>query len=230
MDFSDKISSNNLHHGYIIFGDKTTNKESISRFLENVLHIEIVGNPDVSYFDYTTLAIDDARLLAESQARKGFGKEKNNAPGKKIFVISLDTITHEAQNALLKIFEEPTPGTHFFILASQNTFLPTFLSRLQVVEFERAQERTLESGEESILGKSLSERLAFVTKLATDISDEKKTKQDAIKLVNQVENELVRAGTVDNHDALSECQFARNALFSRGAMVKMILENLMLQL
>ena len=55
-------------------------------------------------------------------------------------------------------------------------------------------------------------------------------KQNAIDLVNQIETELVSYGVEKNVLQLKECQFARKALFSRGAMIKIILENLMLNI
>lgn len=224
MDFFlKKIDSTNLHHGYLLIGEREFIKKSLFDFLESELKVDTAGNPDFLYFDFNTLSIDEARELASMQERKGFGE--NTEPSKKIFVVGTNIITEEAQNALLKVFEEPTPGTHFFILVSQNTFLPTFLSRLVVIKLSNNQ---VES--EKITEKSLPERLALVTKMAGDISDEKKVKQDAINLVNSIERELASHGVEKNSHALKECRFARNALFSRGAMVKMILENLMLQI
>jgi DNA polymerase III delta prime subunit len=219
---SDKIDSTNLHHGYLIVGEREMSRQSLFDFLEQELNVVTVANPDFSFFDFNTLSIDEARDLATMQERRGFENEAGSS--KKFFVVSTNIITDEAQNALLKVFEEPTVGTHFFILASQNTFLPTFLSRLVVIQTTDTQEAS------NILKQSLPERLAIVTKLAGDISDEKKVKQDAIALVNQIESELFENGVENNVHALRECQFARNALFSRGAMVKMILENLMLQI
>jgi hypothetical protein len=84
---------------------------------------------------------------------------------------------------------------------------------------------------ESILDMLIADRLALVAKLAGDISDEKKVKQDAVDLVAQLETELVNKNDIEKYaKKLKFCEFARNALFSRGAMTKMILENLMLQI
>ena len=232
------ITSDNIHHGYLIVGDREANKLSLLDFLQKDLDISITGNPDFSFTEYNTLNIEDARALTETQTRKDFGGSK------KIFILAAHIITEEAQNALLKVFEEPTPGTHFFILATQNNFLPTFLSRLQVIRADTTGFRVLPSqsfgkaskagmtGEyESILDMPIAERLALVTKLAGDISDEKKVKQDAVDLVVHVEAELVAKNDMEKFaKELKECEFARTALFSRGAMTKMILENLMLQI
>lgn len=225
--FLEQIDTNNLHHGYLIVGEREVVKSDLFGFLEKKLNVETQGNPDFLYFDFNTLAIDEARDIARMQERKAFGEEKGKDPNpsKKFFIIGTNIITEEAQNALLKVFEEPTPDTHFFILVSQNTFLPTFLSRLVLI-----QTNSKTGSQEKIIEKSLPEKLALVAKLAGDISDEKKIKQDAINLVNVIENELAKDGVEKNAYSLKGCQFARNALFSRGAMIKMILENLMLQI
>jgi DNA polymerase III gamma/tau subunit len=236
MNFLEKINKENLHHGYLVVGDRNITKSLLFKFLEDELEVVVVGNPDFSFLDFNTLTIDDARDIAINQTKKDFGSDK------KIFVVSTNIITDEAQNALLKVFEEPTPGTHFFILASQNTFLPTFLSRLVVIKFESLERLKLESEDkENILDMPVAERLTMVAKLAGDISDEKSVKQDAIALVNKIESELYKLmidpnlqsttdGLKKNSKALKECEFARTTLFSRGAMTKMILENLMLQI
>ncbi len=220
-----KIDPNNLHHAYLIVGDRESVKAELFNFLKDKLKIQITGNPDFLYFDSNTLTIDEAREIARMQEMRGFSPENN---ARKFFVIGTNIITIEAQNALLKVFEEPTLGTHFFILASQNTFLPTFLSRLQVVRIDtnRRIDTNETNGQRNIIKKSITERLLLVAKLAGDISDEKKVKQDAIELVNQIEFEL-SSDVQKNSQQLKECQFARTALFSRGAMTKMILENLM---
>jgi DNA polymerase III delta prime subunit len=219
----ENITAENLHHGYLIVGDRESNKNSLLDFLQNNLEISTVGNPDFSFTEYNTLNIEDARGLTDTQSRKDFGGSK------KIFILATHIITEEAQNALLKVFEEPTVGTHFFILATQNNFLPTFLSRLQVIRPTTVVGQEL--SHESILDMPIADRLALVAKLAGDISDEKKVKQDAVDLVVQIEDELVQKNNPEKFvKELKECEFARNALFSRGAMTKMILENLMLQI
>lgn len=221
-----EIDSENLHHGYLIVGERALVKSELFDFLQKELGIETIGNPDFFHADYNTFSIDEARELAQMQEVRGFGDDSDkNSVQRKVFVVSTNSITDEAQNALLKVFEEPTPGTHFFLIVSQNVFLPTFLSRLVVIQSTVNSHESVE-----IVKRPLSERLAMVTKLAGDISDEKMVKQDAINLVNQIEIELANQGVEKNANALRECQFARNALFSRGAMVKMILENLMLQI
>ena len=55
------------------------------------------------------LELTKRRALKDAQTRGAFGGSR------KIFIIGANSFTREAQNALLKTFEEPTAGTHFFL-------------------------------------------------------------------------------------------------------------------
>src|SRR5690348_4398318 len=113
-------NSENLHHAYLFVThevEETVTK--LKNFIEEHLGLKTSGNPDVTHHQFKTLTIDEARAIAESENRK------NISGGRKIFIIETDFITEEAQNALLKVFEEPTLGTHFFLVSPQDTLLPT---------------------------------------------------------------------------------------------------------
>ncbi len=210
--------SGDLHHAYFLMGDATEIFEGLNNFLNEQMGFETLGSADFWHERYNTLNIENARLIAENQGRRDFSL------GKKIFVIEADFITEEAQNALLKVFEEPTVGTHFFIISPQDMLLPTLRSRV-MVEFCESDDR---KKSKSILNMELSERLEKVKEITEAISDEEKTKQDAIKFLNQIERELYKLGVEKSHNSLQVCEKTRASLYDRGAPVKMILENLVL--
>ncbi len=213
-------NSEQLHHAYLFVTHEVDEVVTeIKNFLEKELGIKTVGNPDVSHQQFKTLSIDEARHLFLAQARKTV------AGNKKIFIIETDFITEEAQNALLKAFEEPTAGTHFFIISPQDTLLPTLRSRMQVIVHNSADKKST-----SILHLNLADRMAKVKEITDAISDEEKTKQDAIALLNQIETELHKVGVEKSAKSLKICEDAREALYDRGAPVKMILENVMLSI
>ncbi|HEY0220626.1 MAG TPA: hypothetical protein VGC58_00175 [Candidatus Paceibacterota bacterium] len=214
------IDSKNLHHAYFLVGGDNT-KQYLVSFLEKELKIKTSGNPDFWQGKFHNFSIEDARTVSSLQERKSFSLSKQ------IFIISADFISTEAQNSLLKVFEEPTAGTHFFIISPQNNLLPTLASRMQVVHLESREE---EVKFESILSLSLKKRLEKVKEIVDEISDEEKTKQDAINMVNEVEREIHQGGVKENVLKLKACDLARRSLFDRGAPVKMILENLMLSI
>lgn len=173
-----------FHHAFLIEGDSGYTKTALRDFIEDHLKISTLGNPDFSEQEFSSFGIDDSRALKEMQSRKAFSER-----GKKIFVVIADTFTTEAQNSLLKIFEEPTADTHFFILVpSAKFFLPTLLSRVVTV---RAQEGNVKEsfGEApDFLKQSYSERLAFVQKIAKDEKDTSRSGKlihDIIRFFNQ---------------------------------------------
>ncbi len=74
--------------------------------------------------DHTVVDIDTARKLITWA----------NTPyeGEKIALVSFHTITIPAQNALLKIVEEPRNGVRFiFVTTNKDAIIPTLYSRLQ---------------------------------------------------------------------------------------------------
>jgi len=213
-------NSKQLHHAYFFVAHKVDETISnLKHFLEHIVGVKTSGNPDFSHQQFKTLTIDYARGLAEAQERKDF------SAGRKIFIIETNFITEEAQNALLKVFEEPTAGTHFFIISPQDILLPTLRSRMQVI-----LSPVEDSQSASILKLSLPKRMEKVKEITDAISDEEKTKQDVIALLNQIESELYEKGTKENAKSLKICESARHSLYDRGAPVKMILENVMLSI
>jgi len=100
-----------LHHAYCLDGEKSKLFPELCNFLDSEFCFKTTGNPDFWYGESDTFGIDDGRRLKEMVSKKPFDK----AQGKKIFVLAFNFITNEAQNSLLKIFEEPTEETHFFI-------------------------------------------------------------------------------------------------------------------
>ncbi len=227
--------SGNLHHAYFLVGDMESVFSDLKSFLENEVRINTTGNPDFWYGKYNTLNIENARMIAESQERKSFSDHlEAELPSKKIFIIQTDFITEEAQNSLLKVFEEPTAGTHFFIISPQDVLLPTLRSRMVVIQVESYKAPTILSGSRlnasasKILNLGIAERLAKVKEITDAIGDEDATKQDAITFLNQIESELYKNGIEKNSKSLEICQQARAGLYDRGAPVKIILENVVL--
>jgi len=147
------------HHANLLLGEKQAGEA----YLQNVLNehgITSAGNPDVRFVDVDVFGVDDARKLSEEAQVRAFGD-------KKIFAIYASRFTPEAQNALLKTFEEPTPNTHFFVIArDENMFLPTLLSRMQTVRLEGRGELSVEA--EKFLKMPLAKRILFARKFADE--------------------------------------------------------------
>lgn len=87
-------------------------------------------SPTHKHIDQTVLDIDTARDII-SWAKSAIQGDEH---GNRALVLSFHTITHPAQNALLKILEEPQSGVRFiFVTSSKDRLLDTVLSRMHVV-------------------------------------------------------------------------------------------------
>ncbi len=84
-----------------------------------------------------SLGIDDIRALSVPY-------RPHCAPYRVILVEAADTLTPAAQNALLKVLEEPPPSTVFlFTTAHPSRILPTVRSRARVILFHRSAPETV---------------------------------------------------------------------------------------
>lgn len=225
MPFS-VLNAKQLHHAYCISGNRSAIVSAFVSFVENVLGVTTKGNPDYSFEEFNSFGIDDARLIRERQLNKAFGG------GKKIFCIALNAITREAQNSLLKIFEEPTEGTHFFLVVPRvSILLPTLRSRIIILE--NKNNYTHEGIGKGFLSATVPERLKMVTKWTTEIKDGKKVKEDAIMILNEIETVLHGSlaeskSKNETASALSELVMCASYARDTSASIKMIFEHLAL--
>lgn len=151
------FDKDSLHHAYFIEGDRAAVLADIDAFLEGSLAIARAGHPDVHYSEYESFGIDEGRALQSMQSFRPVMGDK------KVFIVAADAITSEAQNALLKVFEEPTPGTHFFIIAStKRVLLPTLASRVFLVTHPSSREVSQAEEAKAFMAASPKERLSLV--------------------------------------------------------------------
>jgi hypothetical protein len=152
------LDKNNLHHAYLIEGEREGVVSEILEFVRG-LGIETVGNSDFVHISVDAFKIEDARNLKFFGSEKGFSNEKN---AKKIFVVSANSFLLEAQNSLLKVFEEPIENTHFFIvLPDTSALLKTFISRFYIISAR--QDLASEEGDaEKFIAMPLSVRINFL--------------------------------------------------------------------
>ncbi len=208
----------NLHHAYLIEGVRDNVLPPLVQFIEKELKIETQGNPDLSIDTFDTFTIDDGRGLQERQSRRSFS-------GKKIYIISLRFITIEAQNSLLKVFEEPTEGTHFFVITpTAQILLPTLRSRVQIISSNAEENKDSLAKARKFISAPKGERLLLVKEII-----EEKDKSAAIDFVADIERVLVEK-KVTKQDArvIEEILTVKKYLHDRSSSVKLLLEHLAL--
>lgn len=116
-----------LIHAPHKFGANEVANEIAHKIIEKPLIIE----PAISDNAAGSIGVDDIRWLYDVASRK---TDKKNV----IVIQSAETMTKQAQNAFLKILEEPSNNTHF-ILSCEDTssLLSTLLSRVQSIHISR---------------------------------------------------------------------------------------------
>jgi len=206
------------HHAYCLV---RVRGEELCKHIEEVFNIPVKANPDFFHEKYEVLGIDESRKIKENHSTRAF--KKGN---KRIFIIECSGITHEAQNSLLKIFEEPNEDTHFFLLIPNiGNMLPTLRSRLFVLEGGGGtyDDEGMKEVKEFIK-LSIKEKIAFVDELAKEISDEKKNKSDAINFLSSLEIILQKEGIEKYRKSAKAVLKAREYMNDRSPSVKQLLE------
>jgi len=193
MEILTHLDKNNLHHAYLIEGKYEEIVPKIINFLKN-LGIETYNNPDFYYISIDSFKVEDAFNLKSMQYEKSFSSEKN---AKKIFLISANNFLLEAQNTLLKIFEEPIKNTHFFIIVPNSNFLlKTLISRFYLIKTKPNIEIELKEAEKFIY-MSLKNRLNFIKELITE-----KEEKISIEVKKDIIQNSVRAKALKFLNAL----------------------------
>jgi DNA polymerase III delta prime subunit len=221
MDIGSKIDAKNIHHSYLLVGDTETIESELVNFIENKLGFPILANPDFWLARFETFTIDDARNLSDLHLRKPF------SAGRKMFIASVSDITVEAQNALLKLFEEPIQGNYFFLITNEEkNILPTLRSRMAYLNMREVSSKESESFGKKFLKSNIADRMKLISKIVED-----KDKNEAKKLIRSVigalrdeykdEKSLIRMVPV-----LEDLIHSDDYLSDRSPSIKMILEHM----
>ena len=211
------------HHAYVIVGGAAEHDDLILA-LSKKHKIKLAGNPDFTDRKYETFSIDDARALKSlAETRPAL------AGGFRIFIVTTNGVTVEAQNALLKLLEEPGEHARFFLIVpSAHLLIPTIRSRVQILGSVAAMQSA--DGSEAVkaakafLAAPVKKRLDLVKELMDQIAKEKKSKQDAVDLLNALEEQVHAAGLKKNAAALESLLLAGTYATDRAPSMKMLLE------
>lgn len=222
--------SGRLHHAHAILGEREKVRAEIFDFLKKDLKFPVVGNQDFWQGEYNVLKITNSRDINEVHLNRPVKYDR------KVFVISANFITRDAQNSLLKMFEEPRADTVFFLILPEATALiPTLKSRLV---FGQGSEDDTASQATTFLSAKVGKRLEIVGKILKDIKDEKINKSEAIKFIRNLEKEIKVTLKVKNaHNArngsllaIEDLEKAISYASDESPSLKVILEHLAITL
>src|SRR3989344_2858108 len=158
--------SRNLHHANLLVG-ALEEAESYLHSLCDSLDIKLANNPDFFAFRTETFGIDEARKLRLLSTRKAVPPRlRSGQASRKIFFITPMRLTLEAQNALLKTFEDPSPDTLFFLaVREEGLVVSTLRSRMQAIRIH-GNNASISAEAEKFLSLSIKNRLLFAKSFA----------------------------------------------------------------
>jgi DNA polymerase III delta prime subunit len=166
MHFSDFPA----HHALLLtHTDRATYGETLWKEISS-------QSPAHTYYDQTVLDIETARKII-SWAQSPYNDER-------IALISFHTAGLPAQNAMLKILEEPRQGTRFVLLTSnKENLIDTVLSRVHHIHVNASVSDLVQKTAEEFLATSPSFRmkLSHVVDLLAKIDEEGRKDREAIK-------------------------------------------------
>jgi DNA polymerase III delta prime subunit len=221
-----------MAHAYVIEGDV---EEGVGRAFDFAL--ESFGiketDPDLVLLRHGLFSVEDARALSDIAIASPIGHHK-------VVVVSATRLFHEAQNALLKLFEEPPPSvTMILIVPTMGILLPTLRSRLAALPKGRLGTTGSFSkiGETFIRASTAEREKIFSGLIDRSRSDNDKEKQAARSDAVRLAEDLLKATASLNESGSSSPElrdFMEDLisflplLHTRSAPLKLIFEHLLL--
>lgn len=177
-----------------------------------------VRSADIEHFIVESFGIADARLLSDRAYIKPVANPTRD------FLLYFTSITSEAQNALLKLFEDPPKEAVFhLVLSREDVLLPTLRSRLLLVD--RVEGEIDRSAMRDFLAMNYGERVDEIAK---------RTKAKDTAWIEEIaagaEAYAEHIKGVAKARVLKSVVLVRQYLGARSAAKKMLLEELALSL
>ncbi len=221
-----------MAHAYVVEGDREQGILAARRYAAQSLGLEGENNPDVTVFQYGLFSVDDARAVGQ------FASSSPVAGNTKMVIIAATRIFHEAQNALLKLFEEPPQGVVLVLsVPSLGQLLPTLRSRVLILPSNDGPRKSIIGRD--FLALDASAREKFMGKLLDRTKSDKDEEKQAARgeLLSLVEGliRVAHAQNTKNESAelqafLSDLSTFLPILHERSAPLKLICEHMLLVL
>lgn len=222
-----------MAHAYVLEGDRGEALTTARTYGRDVLGLSGEYHPDLLIFEYGLFSVDDAREVAR------FASSSPIAGNQKMVVVATTRIFHEAQNALLKLFEEPPQGvTMMLSVPSLGQLLPTLRSRVLVLSSEDGATNTADEflvldsgGREKYIAKLLD-----LTKGDKD-EDKQAARGELLRLVEGLMKKTYKVREKASGSAqkeltlfLADLDTFLPILHERSAPLKLIFEHILLVL
>jgi DNA polymerase III delta prime subunit len=208
-----------IHHAYFIEGGDF---EYVTNELKKIDFI-VQANPDFWHLNTENLTINEARTIKDIQSQRAIAGEH------RVFVIETFAMTGEAQNALLKVFEEPTAGSLFIVIApSAHILLPTLRSRMVVIVKEKTKTASSLDTKKFIANGAAKriEMLKPILEFKDAEGNKRADKKAAVAFLSALRFEI-KDTDIKGLGAIDE---ALIYLFDKSSSVKILLENVSISL
>ena len=156
--FLNIIKKENLSHAYLCIGDFQQNRNDFEKALENI-GISL-KKPGHFVFIGDTFKKSDADDL-----NAWYYRNANNEDGYTIAILAQESLKIDAQELLLKIFEEARNNYIFFLFVQNGTeVIPTIKSRCTIIELNNNTNNSLKNDNEiaKFVKMSVGERIKHV--------------------------------------------------------------------
>lgn len=220
------------HHAYVYIGDREAGLAAARAYAADALGLHGSDNPNVAVFEFGLFSVDDARRVAS------FASQSQATGDRKLIVIATGRLFHEAQNALLKLFEEPTEGTTLvLVVPAEGILLPTLRSRLIRLPDASGGANAIGDVAQEFLSMAKAEREKYVVKLVARSKSDKDAEKQAARLeAASVIAGVMRAAHAKNMKApakelgllLRDLDRFAPIVHERSAPLKLIFEHLVL--
>lgn len=155
-------------------------EQDIAKEYANKMALDLgISKFDIYYLETEkTIGISDIKSLTHQIFLKPLKGDK-----KAIILNAFLGITLDAQNAFLKMLEEPPLSTTIIVLASSNFFIPTILSRCKLIELDKNPILSKEENNKysEILENLKVAKIGDKLKLAEEFSKDKQVALDLME-------------------------------------------------
>lgn len=171
------------------------------------------SSSDVSVYEYARMSIADVRALIHEASMRPSERAYRT------FIISCSSILVDAQNALLKLFEEPNAHTVFyFVVPRMDMLLPTLLSRFHILGIE--ERGVISNTTNDFFKATYAERLVLIAK--------KIEAEDSVWIQTLIESLAGYAHAVGQRELIRDVLFLESYIHTGGSSKKMLLEHIAL--
>lgn len=222
------------HHAYVFAGNQEEGIEAALAFSERELDLPRLANPDITQFTFGLFSVADARRVGDVAMQAPLAGDR------KVIILAVARLFHEAQNALLKLFEEPPADTTLILIVpAEGILLPTLRSRLISLPMCGLTKSALSTEAGEFLALDPAGREKFIAKLLLRTkSDREEEKQAArlaaIGLLDGITRAAYAAQVTKESEELTlllrDLERFAPMLHDRSGPLKMIFEHLLIVL